>query len=820
MKNIYKLNNLLMLLSDKVYWKDRDGNYLGCNKAMAKMAGLNSPAKIVGKSDFDLPWRDQAKSLLKKDKKTLQLGIENTVEETFISQNKRKIIFLTTRQPLRNKANKIVGILCTAKEIKKTRLSQSEVKLLQMQDALHTKSAFYNFENVIAHLPGYVYWKDSKGIYQGCNDNLVKAAGLSSGTEVVGKTDYDIAKILGWPRETAKSFRNIDMEVMRSKIPKLSIEEPPFVIAGGGTIYLLSSKVPLYDSGHNVVGIVGISVDITERKLMEEDLRAAKETAEEANRAKTIFLANMSHDIKTPLAGIISTAENITLSAKDPEYKASAANISESGLRLLDLMNELIELSRIDAGIVTNKEIKFNLRSLIDDIALLMKPTLIHRSLKLERRYDGNIPNILVGNRSYVFRILLNLVANAIKFTKKGKISISAKMAKTDESNVAIKLIVQDTGIGIPKDKQQAIFERFTRLTHSYEGIYKGSGLGLYMVKQFIDEMKGEIRVDSEPGKGSKFICLIPLKFSEQADNKANADNEDSGENAAKVNFLYQVMRPEDKLELMPVNSANLDAQTKHKVLLVEDNVIAAKAAYNTLLSLNIIADIASTGAEAISKFSPNKYSLIFMDIGLPDTHGFEVSKAIRRIEENTTNRTPIIALSAHIDASMKSDCLACGMDDAFAKPLIKEKAKQMIAQWMVTNNKVTSAKKKELRSIKSAVSNKQKLKIIDLELGVTLTDGSIDDVKESLTLFMQMLPESQKELQEAYRTKDNKNLLNIVHKIHGGLSYCGLPRLKKAVQALETTLREDSKSKQIAELYHKVCLEIDALISAYHKVF
>jgi two-component system aerobic respiration control sensor histidine kinase ArcB len=278
------------------------------------------------------------------------------------------------------------------------------------------------------------------------------------------------------------------------------------------------------------------------------------------------------------------------------------------------------------------------------------------KKLNLCFEYDPAIPTYLVGDPKRIQKIVLELVTNALNFTEEGSVNVSVKLAKKEGRGLVLKIIVADTGIGIAPDKQQEIYARFKRLTPSCEGIYKGAGLGLSLIKQFVDELDGEIYVESEPKKGTTFICLIPLK-------EALLDDA----------FGTTREKPYHSLPLTTDASATLtkpDTKDLSQILLVEDSLIAVKIATLHLASLGCVIDHAPDGETGIRMAAQKHYDLILMDIGLPDIDGLDVTNHIRLNELNTEKPVPIIALTAHIDIENKQQLLQAGINAVLSKPL------------------------------------------------------------------------------------------------------------------------------------------------------
>lgn len=596
-----------------------------------------------------------------------------------------------------------------------------------------------------------------------------------------------------------KSWRSCQ-EVMRTRKRQVVEEE----YQGQ---WFLSVKIPIIQNDE-VTGVMGISLDITERKKMEEELRKAKETAEAANRAKTMFLANMSHDIKTPIAGIISTAEHLTHAIEDEEYKSRADDIVQSGLRLLELMIEIIEVSRLEVKQAETRETRFKLSQLINDIVQLIKPALVDKPVELKIHYDETIPKFLVGDRWHLYRIILNLVSNAIKFTKEGAITLDVELIKETKKEIFVKIEVEDTGIGIPEDKQTTIFKEFSRLKPSYEGVYQGTGLGLYIVKQFVKAMRGTVTVASKEGEGSTFTVIVPLKKTDRQDD----DQADQKPSDTKITSIAKNNKPVTKARIKKISTD--EAKTRIKVLLVEDDAIAARAAKDLLAALGCEVEHAATGYDALRFFEKDKYQLIFMDLGLPDKDGLQIVRWIRNLETESL-KTPIIALSAHVDEKIKASCLEAGMNIVLMKPLMREQAKQVISSQLGKSYIAEfSSQKRDQSYHHEADSNK----IIDLEKGAAIISSDVKAAKKAIDLLMEVLPQTQKDLHRAFECGDFDSMSESVHKFRGGVAYCGVPRLQRAVQALEIGLKSGDL-QQIKELYQNLSAEIKAFVEAYRSL-
>ncbi len=529
---------------------------------------------------------------------------------------------------------------------------------------------------IIAAMPGNVYWKASDGRILGCNDNMAQSLGYNSPEEIIGKRNDELLDPV-----TACGLDKIDQKIFIEGVAQ-TVEELG-VLCGQPTIFI-SKKIPLFDESGNVFGILGVSFDITERKQMEEALKIAKEKAEEANRSKTEFITNLSHDVKTPLAGIIGIAELLTyrLSAEELDFAKILLISSRQLLTFFDNCLEVFKLEKSNAKLVTEN---FNLKTAIDEICDIFSPTTTSRGLYLNVDYADNVSEYITGSRTGIYRIILNLVSNAVKFTAKGGVTIRVRQIEN-----MLQIVVEDTGIGIPANKQEAIFEHFTRLIPSYRGKYDGNGIGLYIVHKFVASMHGTINVISEPEEGSQFIVTLPLQ--EQAIQPALI--------SPKINTARAPAAIQSPLQIAPTPTNTVPPeQAAIKILLVEDNQVVQRIQASLLGSFGCKIDIAETGEQALDAFQPGKYDLIFMDIGLPDIQGDLTAKLIRKLERGTDERTPIIALTAHVSESAASTHGVYGINDTMQKPLSREQAKEVIERYV--KNKGMQKKSQHLESVK-----------------------------------------------------------------------------------------------------------------------
>lgn len=536
----------------------------------------------------------------------------------------------------------------------------------------HVNEVF--LKNITQALPQYVFWKDIHSVYLGCNNNYATLVGLRSPEDIIGKTDHDLMWLP--TGHTSETFQEGDKATIAGH--PVTNQEEILALPNGKTLITLVSKLPIMD-GKKVIGIVGYFTDITELKQKEKELMKAKQQAEAANEAKSAFITNMSHDIRTPLAGMIGMTRILNKELKTSKGKEAAHNLLVAENVLLNLLNEVIEATKLTSEDFPVYEVKFSMKELIHDLVVLLTPSAQEKRLTLKIKYDDDIPGYLVGDHTRIHRILLNLLSNAIKFTQRGGVEIIVKLAKKEGRHLTLKVLVEDTGVGISPENQQIIFSRFSRLEAAYKGNHKGFGLGLYIVKQFISELDGEIYVASEEGKGSIFTCIIPVK-------QALLD-EPTNKVSSKLNHVLGMGSGFSESIINPDLEKGVKQKILFKILLVEDNKIAQLAAKNLLEDLHCEVQVAATGEDGFEYFKNNAYDLVFMDMGLPNKDGCEITRDIRAWEkEHNKRHTPIVALTAHLDEKSQHLCLDAGMERVVVKPLLDEVAHYILHTFIKQN--------------------------------------------------------------------------------------------------------------------------------------
>ncbi|WP_298622866.1 ATP-binding protein [uncultured Legionella sp.] len=531
---------------------------------------------------------------------------------------------------------------------KNEEIEQLKLRLEEEQSIFQSELDFVRdyYESMLALMPGHVYWLDRNNVFLGCNDSQAKDACLSSRKEIVGKTNFDMP----W-KDQAEELNKLNNLVMDTGVPHTAEEYA--VMAHGMAIYI-SHKVPLRNKLNDVIGILGISMEITEHKKMEVALRRAKENAEVANQAKTEFIANMSHDIYTPLSGIVGMSKLMEEKAHNPEQKQYARWINESGEQLLELLKGVMEVAAADNVRESDVQTElFDLYKNIQDIAHLVRPTVQMKRIQLHIELDKNFPRKFITDGTKLYKALLNLVGNAIKFTDEGSVTIKVMVLAQENDYVQLKFSVSDTGIGVPCDLQVKIFDRFFRAHPGNKGKQGGYGVGLHIAQKYVNLLGGEINLDSEVGKGSTFYFTLTLKI-------------DSSER-------------EKKAHLVDINSP--------LILLVENNIRALRLIESVVEQAGYQYYSAVDSEHAMELIETNDFDLIMINVELSDGADKNITQRIRDWELQLNKKpVPIIGLTRDELTDMQQDSLQPGMNKLLTKP-IHLKGLQLVVSELVELN-------------------------------------------------------------------------------------------------------------------------------------
>lgn len=538
-------------------------------------------------------------------------------------------------------------------QIEKNNLKK-KARLLPDEDA-----KLYSLREIIALMPGNIFWKDKTGKYLGCNNNVAKWLGFRSPDDIIGKSNKDFL-----PEDYAQKLDQTDQEVIDSKQGRF-LEEAGLHLSNDQLVTFFAHKIPLLNSSNEVIGLLGIAMDITAQKKMEEELKLAKEKAEASNRAKSQFLAVINHELRTPLTCIIGLTDLLKENKLPSEERLQTlAAIENCSHYLLNLVKDVLDFSRLETGKHHVKLTTLSIATLIHEIYSLLKPLAEKKGLQLEIELCSSLPQFILTDQRILRHILINLINNAIKFTEKGYIKIIVNALEQKVKHVKLEIKVIDTGKGIPSDKLEVIFKPFQQLEDAYtrQSSRNGTGLGLSIVKKLAELLDIQIQVESQPQKGSIFSLI--------------------GEFAIQENAIQPVQKTSPFVQSPPKKASfkkTILESKSIKVLLIEDDPIIQFIHKKMLSELGCTVEVVAYGRDALQKV--DQYHLIFVDISLPDMSGFDVIKALR--SKPDTEHLPIIALTVFTGKQEKTTSLAAGANEFASKPISRSRLKKLLQKYV-----------------------------------------------------------------------------------------------------------------------------------------
>ena len=522
------------------------------------------------------------------------------------------------------------------------------------------------------------------------------------------------------------------------------------------------SGAPNYNDRNELIGSIGIHLDITNQKKLEKELEKAKLQAEDASRAKESFLANMSHEIRTPLNAIIGMIRELGREELTPKQNSYVSHSETAARHLLTIVNNILDMSKIEAGELIIDAKEFSLMSVIGNVISILHSKAQEKKLELNYHISPDIKPALIGDSGRVRQILINLVGNAIKFTDVGKIDLSVNVKQTNQYFQQLSFEIKDTGIGMNKEYLNQIFNKFSQEEGSAARRYEGTGLGMTITKEMINLMGGNCEIQSEKGIGTTVTFNLTLPVGDE--NKL----------VDKDSYLV-----DDSLQ-------NL------KILLVEDNEMNSFIACQSLHYFGCIVDTASNGIEAIEKLAVQKPDLILMDIQMPEMDGIEATKFIR---DEMAISTPIIALTAN---AFKRDIdlyLSIGMNDYVTKPFEENVLFNTIANTLNIKTKTPTL----TNILQSKPSNETPL--YDLTNIKTLSRGDQSFVNKMIEIFVEHTPTSVTEIKVAFENQDYLTISKIAHRMKPSIDNMGIHLLKNPIRELESSAKMEVVDDKKVEL-------------------
>jgi len=423
----------------------------------------------------------------------------------------------------------------------------------------------------------------------------------------------------------------------------------------GGKFWEHASISSIKDSNGKITNFIAIAEDITERKKIEKELLSAKEKAEDASKAKSQFLENMSHEFRTPLNGVIGMTQLLSLTGLSQEQKDYIEMVKYSSEILFNLINDILDYSMIESGMLKMKLESFNIKELVRKTSNILNFEAKKKELTLEVNFKNDFRYNIKGDSQRIKQILMHLIANAIKFTEKGKVIVNLFEENRINNKVFINLSVTDTGIGIPQDKIGVLFESFTQLDSSSTKVYKGAGLGLSIVKRLVDMIGGKITIESIVNQGSTFTCKMPFE----------------------LDYVYENKKGESKEDGSSVKKGS------YNILVVEDDFINQKLFNDLLIKKGYKVSTVDDGNKIFPLIEKINFDLIIMDIQLFGMDGFTATSVLRKKEKETGGHIPVIGMTAFAMQGDREKCLGVGMDDYLPKPFDRDDFYNIIEKYL-----------------------------------------------------------------------------------------------------------------------------------------
>lgn len=550
-----------------------------------------------------------------------------------------------------------------------------------------------------------------------------------------------------------KDLALFETNLKHVKDTKTEVQFHHSITSKKGTVKYIKQFIKcLNDDKDKPCKILGTIQDISEQKRTETELIKAKELAEKAVVIKEQFLTNMSHEIRTPMNGIIGFAKILEGTKLDNNQMQSVEAIKKASQNLMFIINDILDFSKIEADKMTFEEVRFSLSKTVSTVIELLAQIAKEKKIKLLYDIDSKISDNLIGDPTKLSQILVNLLGNALKFTEKGFVELVVTEVQETAAECKLKFSIIDTGIGIPSDKVDSIFESFNQASNETTRKYGGTGLGLTITRKLVELQGGKISVESTVSKGSEFSFSLVYKKAEKG-----------------ITVSSQLTN----------KTVSPDFLKEAKILLVEDNELNQLLAIKVFEKWSKKIDVADNGKKAIEKIEKKAYDIILLDIQMPEMDGIELTKYIRS-NMGEKARIPIIALTAHATVEEERKCLENGMNDYLSKPYDFD---------VLLNKLYLNLEVKKVNTILSSVVQKEDLikeKLVDLKYLKEFAEGDETFIKEMVSLYLENTPETMEIILKANANNDIKILKLEIHKLKSSLSLLGMVKASQCVDIIE----------------------------------
>lgn len=585
--------------------------------------------------------------------------------------------------------------------------------------------------------------------------------------EMMGYTEEELIGQIASDLFLPDEFRDVfnEQQSIRSE-GRATSYEIQMVKKDGSRIWVIVSGAPIMDEHGEIVGSMGIHYDISARKLLEQELALAKEVAEDARQAEKQFLANMSHEIRTPLNAIIGMT-HLLFDTRPNKQQYEYLDILKSSADFLhSLISDLLDMAKIEAGRIEVQSHPFDLVGLLRTTQRVFQIKLENRPIELDLMIDGRIAGNYIGDDVMLNQILLNIIGNAEKFTEEGSIEITAKLKKEDNDTAWIEFKIADTGIGIPKEKLDLIFQKFKQVNPQGHK-HKGTGLGLAITKQLVELQGGTLTVKSEEHEGTTFMFTLPFQKSDAEIVKNDYEIEEGNSNLEQCNLLV-----------------------------VEDNIMNQRYISGLLNKWNIPFTIAIDGRKAVEQAYKQHFDIILMDIQMPNMDGYEATLTIRNTS-NLNQKTPIVALTASAMIDQKNKTKSVGMDDFITKPFTPTQLLSVIKRFLKADSL------KETPAVPAAPE--ERVSVLNYPRIKELYGDDNEYILDMMETFLTDALPDFADFQELINAHDWTTLSKLAHRLKPTLGMVGLTELEEKMSQLETKARNAPQPESLQLLWNSL---------------
>ncbi|MGE4470630.1 MAG: PAS domain S-box protein [Desulfovibrio sp.] len=657
------LTGIMENSSPMIYAKDKDGKYIYCNVRLCEYLGLPQN-KVIGRTDDQLFPPERAREHRLWDREVLQEGKSST-HEVSVWHRGREFHWMVTKFPLRDERERIFGVCGISTDVTERRRAEREVDAVNQQMAAVNEQVLASNRELQNEVERRKLIEQELREREALVRGILRAAPIGIGMvrgRNVGWCNEHLAGMLGYTREELNGMpvqrlyatvseyeRVLAFQEGQAATQGSSSTETRFVHRDGFELDILLSFSCL-TPGNVQSGLIFSALDVTERNRFVRELERARDAAEVASRAKGEFVANMSHEIRTPLNGIMGMLQLLGITDLQEEQGEYVETALESARGLMSVLNDILDFSLIESGKLVLRREPFRLREYLQPVVIMFREQAKARGIDFDVFIHPRLPEGLAGDPGRLRQVLFNILGNAIKFTHKGgvRLEIYPLDIPPGKRRARLLMAVSDTGIGIPEDKLEHVFETFTQADGSYTRDYQGTGLGLAIVRRLLQIMGGDVAVASRPGHGTTMYMCVPLDV-RRARRACDADE-----------------------ACLPATSA--------RVLVVEDNRVNRIMLQRFLQKLGADVAAVENGKAALEALEEQDFDIVLMDVQMPVMDGIEATRAIRSGRAGARNRdVPIAALTAHAMAGDRDRFLDSGMDDYLSKPVDLESLAQLL---------------------------------------------------------------------------------------------------------------------------------------------